>query len=217
MLALARVLTTEQPLLRTTRYALTAIEALMLSCPAAACEALLGWWHPTSGEAQAGSGGHQAQGYYPDGDPDMADAEAEYFQVGKPEHLLTRAVSTSCPLHCRSFAPPIAPGSTLCSFDAQLAATHHVPASFACQDLEIWRCAVPKRSANRVTSSKAMGTWKATETAKATAGIKATATAVSPASRSMVTLPVMKTMKDGRTNGVSSLSDPSFYCRSCKE
>ena len=95
MPALARVLTTEQPLPRTTRYALAAIEALMLSCPAAACEALLGWWHPTSGEAPAGSGGHQPQGYYPNGDPDMADAEAEYFQVGKPEQLLPRSVSIS--------------------------------------------------------------------------------------------------------------------------
>lgn len=46
--ALAKILTAEQQLPRTSRYALAAIEALMLSCPAAACEALLGWWRPVA-------------------------------------------------------------------------------------------------------------------------------------------------------------------------
>lgn len=53
ILALTRVLTSEQQIPRSVRYVLAAIEALMLSCPAAACEALLGWWNPTSEENQA--------------------------------------------------------------------------------------------------------------------------------------------------------------------
>ena len=49
--ALARVLTAEQQLPRAVRFALAAVEGLMLACPASACEALLGWWRPTTDEA----------------------------------------------------------------------------------------------------------------------------------------------------------------------
>lgn len=50
--ALAKVLAADHQLPRATRFVLAAVEALLLSCPAAACEALLGWWRP-SAEAAA--------------------------------------------------------------------------------------------------------------------------------------------------------------------
>lgn len=50
--ALARVVSSEQQLPRAIRFVMAAIEALMLACPAASCEALLGWWRPTTDEAE---------------------------------------------------------------------------------------------------------------------------------------------------------------------
>ena len=50
---MTQVLTAGQQLPRSVRYALATVEGLMLSCPAAACETLLGWWNPTSDDSLA--------------------------------------------------------------------------------------------------------------------------------------------------------------------
>jgi hypothetical protein len=85
-LALTRVLTAGQQLPRSVRYALAAVEALMLSCPAAACESLLGWWNPTSQESLARFAeaqeleleeGAEGDGYPAEEDQAMGDAYAD--------------------------------------------------------------------------------------------------------------------------------------------
>ena len=79
---MARVLTSEQQIPRSVRYVLAAIEALMLSCPAAACEALLGWWNPTSEENQAKIREAQEQEDLDRGeDPEMEDPADEEYEV----------------------------------------------------------------------------------------------------------------------------------------
>ena len=46
--ALSAVLNSQQPTPSVIRYTLCALEALTASCPAASCEAILGWWRPNS-------------------------------------------------------------------------------------------------------------------------------------------------------------------------
>lgn len=54
----------------------------MLSCPAAACEALLGWWNPTSEENQAKIREAQEQEEdHSEADQEMADPDAEDYEV----------------------------------------------------------------------------------------------------------------------------------------
>lgn len=68
------MLTCEQQIPRSVRYVLAAVEGLMQSRPAAACEALLGWWNPTSEENQAKIRDAQDQEGY-GSEVDMADAD----------------------------------------------------------------------------------------------------------------------------------------------
>ena len=54
----------------------------MLSCPAAACEALLGWWNPTSEENQAKIREAQEQeGYNSEIEHENGDHDAENYEV----------------------------------------------------------------------------------------------------------------------------------------
>ena len=63
----------------------------MLACPAAACEALLGWWNPTSEENQAKiREAQELEGYQSDANQDMEDADGEGFEVCRSTQKTTR-------------------------------------------------------------------------------------------------------------------------------
>ena len=82
ILALTQVLTCKEQIPRSVRYVLAAVEGLMLSCPAAACEALLGWWNPTSAENQAKIREAQEQEEnHSEADQEMANLDAEGYEV----------------------------------------------------------------------------------------------------------------------------------------
>ena len=84
ILALTRALTSKEQIPRSVRYVLAAVEALMLSCPAAACEALLGWWNPTSEENQTRIREAQEQEeYYSEVEQENGDLDAEEYEVEK--------------------------------------------------------------------------------------------------------------------------------------
>lgn len=75
---------------------LAAVEALMLSCPAAACEALLGWWNPTSAENQAKIREAQEQeAYHSEADQENGDLDGEDYEV---EQLFSLIRPSSTPM-----------------------------------------------------------------------------------------------------------------------
>lgn len=45
---MSQLLGSYQPTPLVIRYTFAALEALILSCPAASCEAILGWWRPNA-------------------------------------------------------------------------------------------------------------------------------------------------------------------------
>ena len=90
--ALAKVLAMQQPVPPLAlRLALAAVEALTLSCPAGACEALLGWWHPSSREGllangTAGEEQQEDQGNEPNGDADGEEAYDDQYTGSEVRH-----------------------------------------------------------------------------------------------------------------------------------
>ena len=88
----------------------------MLSCPAAACEALLGWWNPTSEENQAKIREAQEQEEdHSEVDQEMAEPDAEGYEVRMRSLYFANLPSQkACRSVCDEKDCPYAQGFTAC-------------------------------------------------------------------------------------------------------